>query len=69
VKAVSAGSRRFEAVAVVSSLEGLTYPCGACRQFLSEFGHDMMVVVEGRKGEIRRHRLADLLPETFILKE
>ncbi|MGA1976090.1 MAG: cytidine deaminase, partial [Conexivisphaerales archaeon] len=38
VKAVSAGSRSFSAVAVVSNLEELTYPCGACRQFLSEFG-------------------------------
>jgi len=63
------GAKNFEAVAVVSNLKGLTYPCGACRQFLSEFGHDMAVVVASPKGRVRRHLLADLLPETFLLKK
>jgi len=69
VKAVSEGARDFKAVAVVSNLEGLTYPCGACRQFLSEFGHDMVVIVASPKGEVKRHRISDLLPETFLLKK
>jgi len=69
VKAVSAGSRSFVAVAVVSNLEGLTYPCGACRQFLSEFGAGMVVIVSTRGGKARRHDLGELLPETFMLKK
>lgn len=69
VKAVSSGSRGFQAVAVVSNLEELTYPCGACRQFLSEFGQDMTVIIAGQNNEIKRHRLADLLPETFFLRK
>lgn len=69
VKAASEGVREFEAVAVVSNLEGLTYPCGACRQFLSEFGPGMSVIVASPKGKVARHKLSELLPETFLLKK
>jgi cytidine deaminase len=69
VKAVSDGSRSFSAVAVVSNLEGLTYPCGACRQFLSEFGIDMIVIVASGKGEVSHHRLGELLPKAFRLEK
>jgi len=69
VKAVSSGARSFEAVAVVSNLEGLTYPCGACRQFLSEFGNDIVVIVAAKGGKVMRHGLGELLPETFLLKK
>jgi cytidine deaminase len=69
VKAVSSGAKSFKAVAVVSNLEGLTYPCGACRQFLSEFGDDIMVIVVAKKGNVMRHSLGELLPETFLLKK
>lgn len=69
VKAVSSGAKSFKAVAVVSNLEGLTYPCGACRQFLSEFGDDILVIVVAKKGKVMRHSLGELLPETFLLKK
>jgi cytidine deaminase len=69
VKAVSSGAREFAAVAVVSNLEGLTYPCGACRQFLSEFGDEIVVIVAAKRGRVKRHELAELLPETFLLKK
>ena len=69
VKAVSAGAKSFKAVAVVSNLEGLTYPCGACRQFLNEFGQKMIVIVASPKDEVARHLLSDLLPESFLLKK
>ena len=36
-KAVSEGSNEFTAIAIVSSSDKFTYPCGICRQFLSEF--------------------------------
>ena len=65
VKAVSEGARAFRAIAVVSSSQEPTPPCGACRQFLSEFGPDMTVVSEGRKGTRAEWRLSDLLPAAF----
>jgi cytidine deaminase len=63
--AVAGGARTIEAVAVVSSSSRPTPPCGACRQFLSEFNPEMTVVSEADDGQRRQWRLADLLPDAF----
>jgi len=63
-KAVARGEREFEAIAVVSSNGGT--PCGSCRQVLSEFGLDTLVVVADEAGRVRLEaRLGDLLPSAF----
>jgi cytidine deaminase len=65
-KAVSEGVERLEAVAVVASGEGHTWPCGACRQVLYEFGRgDLVVISESSDGELEDHSLAELLPNAF----
>ena len=64
-RAASEGARRLVAVAVVASNEEPTWPCGACRQVLWEFGPDMVVVSEGSGGRREERRLADLLPDAF----
>ncbi len=62
-RAVCAGEREFEALAVIS--ETLATPCGACRQVLAEFGLDIQVMVADL-GEVRElHTLRDLLPAAF----
>jgi cytidine deaminase len=63
--AVSAGARRIDAVAVTSSAAGPASPCGACRQFLYEFGPDMVVISEGRDGGRKVWRLSELLVDGF----
>ena len=63
--AVAAGERRIDAVAVVGSSERPTPPCGACRQFLNEFGPAMPVVVETPDGRREVWRLDELLPHAF----
>jgi cytidine deaminase len=63
--AVAAGERAIEAVAVVGSATKPTPPCGACRQFLSEFGPDMLVVVETSDGERETWRMSEVLPHAF----
>jgi cytidine deaminase len=63
--AVAAGARRIEAVAITSSAAGPTSPCGACRQFLFEFGPDMTVVSEGPSGGRKQWRLSELLVDGF----
>ena len=63
--AVAAGERRIDAVAVVGSAHEPTPPCGACRQFLNEFGPAMPVVVETPDGTREVWRLDALLPHAF----
>jgi cytidine deaminase len=63
--AVSEGVRKIEAIAVVSGNERPTWPCGACRQVLHEFGPDLLVVSEGSGGERMERRLSELLPDAF----
>ena len=63
--AVAAGERRIDAVAVVGSSDPPTPPCGACRQFLNEFGPAMAVVAETPGGRRETWRLDELLPHAF----
>ncbi len=63
--AAAEGARRLETVAVVASNDDPTWPCGACRQVLYEFGRDVVVVSEGLGGKREERRLTDLLPDAF----
>jgi cytidine deaminase len=63
--AVVRGTLRIEAVAVVGPNEEPSWPCGACRQVLNEFGPDMLVVSEGSTGRREERRLSQLLPDAF----
>jgi len=63
-KAVSEGEREFTAIAVVTDNGGS--PCGACRQVLSEFGLDTIVVLADGEGQVvLETSISDLLPGAF----
>lgn len=63
-KAVSEGEHDFEAIAVVSSNGGS--PCGICRQVLSEFGLDTLVIIADLNGKtVRETTTGELLPAAF----
>jgi cytidine deaminase len=62
-KAVSAGKRDLRAIAVIAEKSEVT-PCGACRQFISEFGTDIDIIYI-KDGHIVVKKIADLLPEAF----
>lgn len=63
-KAVSDGEREFSAIAVVSANGGS--PCGSCRQVLSEFGLDTIVLlVDGDGGQVQETTVKELLPGAF----
>ena len=62
VKAVSQGHRTFQALAVFCK-NGEGWPCGVCRQFISEFGGETIVIVESAGGNLILRSIADLLPE------
>lgn len=62
--AVAAGHRTWRAIAIASV--GGVSPCGACRQFLAEFGTDILVVmVDVLDGSRRTTKLSKLLPDAF----
>lgn len=65
VKAISAGVREFEAIAIVTDQPRTLMPCGACRQFLHEFAPDLRVVCQGTAGPRSETRLSELLPRAF----
>lgn len=63
-KAVSEGEREFVAIAVATTNGGS--PCGACRQVLSEFGLDVVVLLANQAGEVvLETSLEQLLPGAF----
>ena len=63
-KAVSEGEKQFEAVAVVTRDGGT--PCGSCRQVLSEFGLDMVVLIADEAGALKMETtVKELLPHAF----
>lgn len=62
-KAVSEGEADFEAIAVVTSIDGS--PCGACRQVMAEFALDMPVIIADLQQVHRIATVAELLPGAF----
>ena len=68
--AVSQGIRKIETVAVAcidaDDIEG-AYPCGDCRQIMSEFNVERVLVTTGQGSVIREHTMDKLLPHRFSL--
>ncbi|MDX1468155.1 MAG: cytidine deaminase [Acidimicrobiia bacterium] len=66
--AVSQGVRQIDKV-VVACIDATSadhaYPCGRCRQIMSEFGVKKVIVTAGEGSEVREHPLEDLLPHGF----
>jgi cytidine deaminase len=68
--AVSQGVRAIDIVAVACvdapDTDG-AYPCGRCRQIMSEFDVQRVIVTGPDGSEIREHTLDELLPYRFSL--
>ncbi len=63
-KAVSEGCTQFKAIAIAAN--GFSpWPCGACRQVLSEFCADIPIFVTWDDTHVEKTTLQDLLPHSF----
>ena len=62
-KAVSEGHKSFTDLAIVSSSQMPTFPCGACRQVLYEFSPEIKIHLKGKENKI--FQLTDLFPHPF----
>ncbi len=67
-QAITAGELEFEGIAVTSSSNDETFPCGICRQMMYEFmPEDSEVILEDKDGNAMVYILKDLLPHGFKL--
>lgn len=64
-KAMSEGERGFEAIAVVTDVDTLTPPCGACRQIIWEFCGDIPILLANMDGKVEKETSAGLFPRQF----
>jgi cytidine deaminase len=58
---------RIKALAVLCEQPGPSPPCGACRQVISEFGPDAIIIFQGRDG-LEEVSISQLLPAAFSLR-
>lgn len=66
--AVARNIRSFKAVAIVADGEVMPFPCGACRQVLSEFcapETPVYIAPVKRPGDIQSTTMGELLPHAF----
>lgn len=69
-KAVSEGFCSFAGIAVVCSSGHFAYPCGICRQVMTEFmKEDACIILEDCRKGILEMSLADILPGAFTGKD
>ncbi|MGI6608582.1 MAG: cytidine deaminase [Erysipelotrichaceae bacterium] len=73
-KAVSEGVYDFKAIAIAggNDKEGVKdycYPCGVCRQVMSEFclPDDFVIIVGKNENDYKVHTLRELLPEAVYI--
>jgi cytidine deaminase len=64
---VAAGLRSVESIAVFTDAETLAMPCGLCRQVISEFQRDAVLIVANPR-QHRVLRFAEIFPEPFVLE-
>ena len=67
--AILSGEKEFLKLAVVGSsseeIKNFCYPCGVCRQVLSEFCNDSLEIILFNGKEIKHTSLGELLPMSF----
>lgn len=70
-KAVSEGKRKFKAIAIVggpkeAGVLNFAYPCGVCRQVMTEFcDQDFLIIIGKTVEEYLTYTLEELLPFHF----
>lgn len=69
-KMVSRGSREIRRVVLVTSSDEPVFPCGFCRQIISEFGQKAVITTVNRRAtRFAEAELIEILPWVFSRKE
>lgn len=65
-KAISEGHRSIKALAVVGDTTTYTYPCGICRQVMTEFADkDTDIIIVKNENDYIVKKLKEILPGAF----
>ncbi len=65
--AYSIGKRKIKRLCVVSDGEDYPYPCGACRQVMTELCADAKIILMNKDGLRKEFTVSELLPHSFSL--
>ena len=67
-KALTSGTKKFVAIAVVARIQDGPMPCGACRQLLAEYASDATVITADTDdmAKFRVFTVKKLLPFAFL---
>ena len=63
------GFRKITAVVVYTPTQTPTFPCGACRQVINEFGPEAEIISLCDSNAVVRTTLSQLLPDSFGPKD
>lgn len=66
-KAVASGDMNFVKLVIYTDTDQFFYPCGACRQVLSEFSSETEIMIVCNQGK-KISTIAELLPDSFKLR-
>ena len=69
VKAVSEGNVKFSKIAISTDAENLSFPCGVCRQFMTEFCDEEFQIIISNNKESKSFTFGEIFPHRFILKD
>ena len=62
---IADGNKSIKKIAIVSSSDKFTYPCGMCRQVMAEFMEADGIIVLSQGEETKEYRIGDLIPNVF----
>ncbi|HOD92379.1 MAG TPA: cytidine deaminase [Clostridia bacterium] len=66
VKAMSEKEQYISAIAITGDINDYAFPCGICRQVMSEFmKKDALIFVSGNDLKWKQYQLKELLPNSF----
>ena len=68
---VANGNRVLKELALIGDVNSFTYPCGICRQVISEFAESgkMKIYIIKNENEVLETTLDEIMPGTFTKKD
>ena len=63
--AVKNGDTELESLVIYAEGDNFPFPCGICRQVVSEFTRDIKIIIAKSEDEYVVKNISELLPDTF----